>query len=168
MAVLPIVRYPDARLRTRCEAVTQFDAGLHDLADDLCDTMRAAPGIGITAAHVGRLVRLTVIELEPGQPTFIAANPRILLSSQETARHPEGSVSMPGIVEEVERPARIRAAWHSLHGTALDGEFDGLMAICLQHEIDQLDGIFWLDRLSRLRRERALKRYAKAQRSPLS
>ncbi len=166
MARLPIVRYPDKRLRTPCEEIRTFDAALGAFADDLLDTMRAAPGIGITAAHVGRPIRLTVIQLEPGRDVFIAANPRIVWSSPETTRHPEGSVSMPGIVEDVERPARVRAVWQSLDGVAREAEFDGLMAVCIQHEIDQLDGIFWLDRLSRLKRERAGKRYAKAQQSP--
>ena len=161
MGLLPVLQYPDERLRTPCAQIAVFDASLRDLADDLLDTMRAAPGIGITAAHVGRLVRLAVIELQPGADPFVAANPRILWSSSEIARHPEGSVSMPGIVEDVDRPARVKAAWQTLDGDVREAEFDGLMSVCVQHEIDQLDGIFWIDRLSRLRRERAEKRFLK-------
>jgi peptide deformylase len=162
MAALPILRYPDRRLRMPCHEVEAFDDELRMLAEDLIDTMRAAPGIGITAAHVGRPIRLTVIELSPDEGVFVAVNPRIVWSSTATKVHPEGSVSMPGVVEDVERPADVRASWRTLDGTEHEGAFDGLMAVCIQHEIDQLDGIFWLDRLSRLRRERSEKRFAKA------
>jgi len=91
-------------------------------------------------------------------------NPRILWTSPETKVEREGSVSMPGISEEVERPARIGLAWSTLTGAEEQAEADGFLAVVLQHEIDQLDGIFWLDRLSRLKRERAIKRYEKLRR----
>jgi peptide deformylase len=89
-------------------------------------------------------------------------NPEIVTASAESAKHVEGSVSMPGVSEEVERPARATVRYRDIDGVAHIEEADGLLAVCLQHEIDQLDGVFWTQRLSRLRRERALKRYAKA------
>ncbi len=161
MAILPILRYPDARLRTPCRAVEVFDLRLADLAADLADTMRAAPGIGITAAHVGIAERLTVIELDGPGSLRVYVNPGIEWSSPELQRHAEGSVSMPGVTDEVERPARIRLVYQDLEGAAHTEEADGLLAVCLQHEIDQLDGIFWIDRLSRLKRERIVKKFRK-------
>jgi peptide deformylase len=160
MTVRPIMTFPDARLRLPAEPVTSFDAGLHALAADLLDTMRAAPGIGITAPHIGVSQRLVVLEL-PGNGVRHYANPVIVWASAERIRHPEGSVSMPGVTEEVERHARVRLRYQDLHGAEQTEEAEGLSAICHQHEIDQLDGIFWLQRLSRLKRERLVKRYEK-------
>ncbi|MCR6499528.1 peptide deformylase [Shinella sp. CPCC 101442] len=162
MALLPILRYPDPRLRQACHPVEVFDARLATLADDLAATMRAAPGIGITAAHVGILERLTVIELDGPGSLKVYVNPEIDWFSPEVQRHTEGSVSMPGVTDEIERPARIRLTYQDLSGTTRTEEADGLLSICLQHEIDQLDGIFWIDRLSRLKRERIVKKYDKA------
>ncbi len=161
MAILPILRYPDARLRAPCRPVDVFDGRLADLAGDLAETMRAAPGIGITAAHVGIAERLTVIELDGPASQRVYVNPVIEWSSPETQRHAEGSVSMPGVTEEVERPARIRLVYRDLAGMAHGEEAGGLLAVCLQHEIDQLDGIFWIDRLSRLKRERIVRKFRK-------
>lgn len=161
MAILPILRYPDARLRAPCRAVEVFDRRLADLAADLAATMRAAPGIGITAAHVGVAERLTVIELDGPGSLRVYVNPEIEWFSPERQRHTEGSVSMPGVTDEVERPARIRFVYRDLEGAAHGEEANGLLAICLQHEIDQLDGIFWIDRLSRLKRERIVKKFRK-------
>ncbi len=163
MAILPILRYPDPRLRTPCRAVEAFDERLAILANDLAATMRAAPGIGITAAHVGIAERLTVIELDGPGSLKVYVNPRIEWSSPELQRHAEGSVSMPGITEEVERPARIRLTYRDLTGASHAEEADGLLSVCLQHEIDQLDGIFWIDRLSRLKRERIVRKFRKLQ-----
>jgi len=160
MALLPIVRFPDPRLRAVAEPVEHFDADLRQLADDLLETMRAAPGVGITAPHIGVLKRLVVLELTPGEVRFYV-NPRLLWSSPETARATEGSVSMPGVNEEVERAARIRLSYQDLDGSEHEEEADGFLAVCHQHEIDQLDGIFWIDRLSRLKRERVVARYRK-------
>lgn len=161
MALLPIVRYPDPRLRQPCRLVDDFDTRLATLAEDLAATMRAAPGIGITAAHVGILERLTVIELDGPGSLRVYINPVIDWFSPEMQRHTEGSVSMPGVTDEIERPARIRLNYRDLSGALQMEEADGLLAVCLQHEIDQLDGIFWIDRLSRLKRERIVKKYGK-------
>lgn len=161
MAILPILRYPDPRLRLPCKKVETFDTRLATLTDDLAATMRAAPGIGITAAHVGVLERLTVIELDGPDSRRVYVNPEIEWFSPDVQRHTEGSVSMPGVTDEVERPARIRLTYQDLSGSPHTEEADGLLSICLQHEIDQLDGIFWIDRLSRLKRERIVKKYNK-------
>lgn len=109
------------------------------------------------------LRRIAVIELTPGD-VRIYVNPAVEDASQDTQRHTEGSVSMPGITEEVERPARIRVRYRTLDGEARTEEADGFLATCLLHEIDQLDGVFWLQRLSRLKRERAVRRWEKARR----
>ena len=162
MAILPILRYPDPRLRQPCKKVETFDARLASLSDDLATTMRAAPGIGITAAHVGVLERLTVIELEGPGSLRVYVNPEIEWFSPEMQRHMEGSVSMPGVTDEVERPARIRLTYQGLDGSLHSEDADHLLSVCLQHEIDQLGGIFWIDRLSRLKRERIVKKYNKS------
>ncbi|GLI24845.1 peptide deformylase [Xanthobacter flavus] len=165
MAVRQIVKFPDPRLRQPAAPVTAFDATLAALAADLLDTMRAAPGIGITAPHVGVLARVVVLELSPEEGPRIYINPEIVWSSPETIRHAEGSVSMPGAIEEVERQARVRVRYQDLAGAFQEEEAEGLRAVCHQHECDQLDGIFWLQRLSRLKRERVVRKYEKAQRS---
>ena len=164
MAVRSIVSYPDPRLRERAQAVTAFDDALRILAQDLTDTMTAAPGVGITAPHIGVSLRLAVIRLDPSDTPRIYVNPRIVWSSSDTIRQTEGSVSMPGVTEEVERPARVRVTYQDLAGATHEEEAEGFMAVCLQHEIDQLDGIFWIDRLSRLKRDRAIRRYDKSRR----
>lgn len=165
MAVRQIVMFPDPRLRAAAAPVTRFDADLARLAEDLRDTLRAAPGIGITAPHVGVLLRVVVLELEPGAvETYV--NPEIAQASADLVRHQEGSVSMPGVSEEVERPARVRVRYQDLAGTEHEEEAEGLRAVCHQHEIDQLDGLFWLHRLSKLKRDRLVRRYEKARRAP--
>ncbi|MEN2976644.1 peptide deformylase (plasmid) [Tistrella bauzanensis] len=165
MSLREIIKVPDPRLRMPCAAVERFDDALRQLTIDLVDTMRAAPGIGMTAAHVGILQRIVVIELED-DPVGVRAyvNPIIEWSSDDWVVHEEGSVSMPGVSDEVERPARIRLRWQDLDGAWETAEADGLLAVCLQHEIDQLDGIFWTQHLSKLRRDRLTKRYEKLQR----
>ncbi|MGY6248610.1 peptide deformylase [Bosea thiooxidans] len=163
MPIRPILSFPDPRLRVAATAVTRFDADLRELAADLLDTMRAAPGIGITAPHVGVLLRLVVLELTPGDVRTYA-NPVLDSVSRETIRHIEGSVSMPGVTDELERHARIRVRYRDLDGVEKVEEADGLLAVCHQHEIDQLDGIFWIDRLSRLKRDRLIVRYNKLRR----
>jgi peptide deformylase len=165
MSVRQIVTYPDPALRMPCEPVTTFDAALRALADDLLDTMRAAPGVGITGPHVGILKRVVVIELSPEDGVRIYVNPAIEETSSGMQSHTEGSVSMPGVTEVVERPENIRFSYMTLEGESRTEEASGFLATCIQHEIDQLDGIFWLQRLSRLKRERAVKRWDKMRRS---
>ena len=160
--IRPILRFPDPRLRTAAAPVQGFDDALQALTADLLATMRAAPGIGITAPHVGVAQRLVVIEVD-GVHSYV--NPRIVWASDDLARHEEGSVSMPGVSEQIERPARVRVEYQTLDGTGQTEHAEGLLAVCLQHEIDQLDGIFWINRLSRLKRDRVIKRFEKLQRA---
>ncbi len=161
MAIRTILKYPDPGLSKPCEPVSVFDPGLTALAHDLLDTMRAAPGVGITAAHLGVFTRLVVLELSKESGPRFYANPEILASSAELMRHMEGSVSMPGANDEIERPKRIRFRYQDLDGTVREEDADGFYSICMQHEIDQLDGIFWLKRLSRLKRDRLLRKWDK-------
>ncbi|WP_315838824.1 peptide deformylase [Bradyrhizobium prioriisuperbiae] len=160
MMIRPLVKFPDPRLRLVAATIDAFDENLRDLAADLLDTLRAAPGIGITAPHIGVLKRLVVLELSAGDVrTYV--NPEIVWSSTDMMSHQEGSVSMPGVVDEVERPARVRISYQDLDGERRTEDADGLLSVCHQHEIDQLDGMFWLQRLSRLKRDRLIKRYEK-------
>lgn len=161
MPIRPIIRYPDPLLKTACAPVTDFGEALRSLSADLLDTMRAAPGVGITAAHIGVLQRVTVIELsrEDGVRTYV--NPEIVRFSPEITRHVEGSVSMPGITEDVLRPQAIGFRYQGLDGMLHEEEADGFLATCIQHEIDQLDGIFWLQRLSKLKRDRLVRKWEK-------
>ena len=164
MTIRPIVRYPDRRLAMPARPVTAFDDGLRELAADLLDTMRAAPGIGITAPHVGVPLRVVVLELDTriGAQTYV--NPQVEWASPEMILHKEGSVSMPGVNDEVQRHARVRISYQDIDGNTHSEESDGLRAVCHQHEIDQLDGMFWIKRLSRLKRERLIKRFEKISR----
>lgn len=164
MATRPIVRFPDPCLRQKAEPIVHIDEDVRALAQDLTETMHAAPGIGITAPHVGVLRRLVVIQLESDREPHIYIDPKIVWTSADTIRHVEGSVSMPGVTDELERHARVRVRYRGLDGAEREEEAEGLMAVCLQHEIDQLDGIFWIDRLSKLKRDRLIKRFEKLQR----
>lgn len=161
MAVCPILKYPDPRLARSCAPVRAFDENLKALAHDLLDTMRAAPGVGIAAAHIGIFTRLVVLELSKEIGPRFYANPEILALSEETMRHMEGSVSMPGVTDEIERPRKIRFRYQDIDGAFHEEEAEGFYAVCMQHEIDQLDGIFWLKRLSRLKRDRLIRKWGK-------
>lgn len=162
MAVRPIIMFPDPRLRRVAAPVRVFDAELRQLAGDLLETLRAAPGVGITAPHVGVPLRLVVLDLsaEAGPQTYV--NPQIVWAAPETVRGTEGSISMPGAREEIERAVRVRVRFQDLEGREQMEEAEGFRAACHQHEIDQLDGVFWIQRLSRLKRERLVRKYEKA------
>jgi peptide deformylase len=159
-----ILQFPDPRLRAPAEKVTLFDAELRALAEDLLETMRDAQGIGMAASHIGVAKRLAVIELSAEDGARFYVNPQVVWVSEDMASTKEGSVSMPGVIEDVERPARARVTFQDLAGVEQVEEVDGLLGVCLLHEIDQLDGIFWLQKLSRLKKDRAIKRYEKLQR----
>lgn len=161
MAIRPILKYPDPGLSLSCEPVAEFDGDLVALAQDLLETMRAAPGVGITAAHIGVPRRLFVLELSPADGPRYYVNPEILSLGDETIRHMEGSVSMPGATDEVERPRQLRVRYQDLDGNVVEEDARDFHAVCIQHEIDQLDGIFWLRRLSRVKRERLVRRWQK-------
>jgi peptide deformylase len=164
MTIRPIVRYPDPRLALPAQPVTVFDDALRDLARDLLDTMHAAPGIGITAPHVGISLRVVVLDLDPNDGARTYVNPKIIWASPETILHREGSISMPGVNDEVTRHARVRISYRDVHGNAHTEDSEGLRAVCHQHETDQLNGMFWIQRLSRLKRERLIKRFEKVSR----
>ena len=164
MSVRPIVLFPDPRLRSAASPVTAFDDALRTLAADLVETMRDAGGIGITAPHIGIATRLVVLELARAEGPMIYVNPQIVWASDEMIRQAEGSVSMPGVTAEIERPARVRLRYQDLDGVAQIEEAEGLRALCHQHEIDQLDGIFWIQRLSALKRDQLVRRYQKLRR----
>ena len=165
MTIRPIVRYPDPRLALPAQPVAVFDDALRDLADDLLETMHAAPGIGITAPHIGISLRIVVLDLDATDGARTYVNPEIIWTSSEMILHREGSVSMPGVNDEVSRHARVRVSYRDVHGNLQTEESDGLRAVCHQHEIDQLNGLFWIKRLSRLKRERLIKRFEKMSRS---
>ncbi|WP_312360810.1 peptide deformylase [Agrobacterium sp.] len=161
MAIRPILPYPHPGLSEICTPVTAFDDHLQNLVTDLIDTMRAAPGVGITAAHIGIKQRVFVLELTPGT-VLTYVNPEIIIRSTQTMRHIEGSVSMPGFTDEVERPDKVEARFQDISGAEHRQTAEGFHAICIQHEIDQLDGVFWLKRLSKLKRDRLVKKWEKS------
>jgi peptide deformylase len=161
VTIRPILTFPDPRLREVAAPVTSFDEELRTLANDLLETMRDASGIGMAATHIGVKQRIAVIELTPEDGAKIYVNPEVVWASPELADYKEGSVSMQGVVEDIARPTRVRVTYQDLEGKPQTEEVEGLLSVCLQHEIDQLDGIFWLQKLSRLKKDRVIKRYEK-------
>lgn len=157
--------YPDPRLRQVAEPVAAFDETLEQAVRELQTVMQAVSALGLTLPHIGRSQRVMLLRMEPGEPTTVYVNPEIVWASPERGPQDEGSVSMPGIMETVGRATRVRVRFRDLAGTEREEEAEGFRAACLQHEIDQLDGIFWIERLSRRRRERAIKRFAKLRRA---
>lgn len=170
MALLPIIETPDTRLRKVSTPVETFDDALQTLIDDMFETMYDAPGIGLAAIQVGVPHRLLVIDLqepeeEDGKPVrkpMVFINPEIIEESEELQVYSEGCLSVPDQYADVQRPAVIRAKWLDRDGKPHDEELDGLLAICLQHEMDHLEGILFIDHLSRLKRDMVLKRLAKS------
>lgn len=161
MPARPLVLFPDPRLSRPARPVDDFGPGLQVLADDVRDALLDASAIGLTAPHIGVSARVMVIRMSPEQRPHVYVNPALLWASSETATYEEGSVSMPGIRERITRPARIRFGYSDLDRSVHEEEADGFLAAVVQHEIDQLDGVFWIDRLSRLKRDRLLKRFGK-------
>ena len=164
MSIRPLLRYPDPRLALPARPVTAFDSALRELARDLLETMRAAPGLGITAPHIGVALRVVVLDFDPAEDARTYVNPEISWASPAMILHREGSVSMPGVQDEVERHAGVRISYQDIDGNTHTEESEGLRAVYHQHEIDQLNGVFWIKRLSRLKRERLIKRFEKASR----
>jgi len=161
MAVLSILEYPDPRLRTRAEPVVAFDAALGRLVDDLLATMYAAPGIGLAATQVDVHQRVIVIDVsEDKTDPRVFINPQILTrEGKETSE--EGCLSVPGIFDDVERAARIRVRTHDRSGAVHELELEGMLAVCLQHEMDHLEGKLFVDYLSDVKRERIRKKLEK-------
>lgn len=170
MAILPIIETPDPRLRTISTPVDAIDDDLQRLIDDMFETMYDAPGIGLAAIQVGIPKRVLVIDLqEPNSETgeavrnpMVFINPQIMEGSEEHSVYQEGCLSVPDQYAEVERPATIRASWMDRKGVIHEEELNGLLATCLQHEMDHLEGVLFIDHLSRLKREMLLKKLAKA------
>jgi peptide deformylase len=161
MAIRTILEFPDQRLRTRASPVTQFDVELGRLIDDMFETMYAAPGIGLAASQVDVHKRVLVIDISDArdQP-LVFVNPEIL-SREGEAETEEGCLSVPGIFDEVVRAARIRLRWQDRTGAGFEEDFDGMLAVCIQHEIDHLDGKLFVDYLSDLKRQRIRKKLEK-------
>ncbi|TXN06150.1 peptide deformylase [Methylobacterium sp. WL64] len=159
MPARPLVLFPDPKLSLPAQPIDAFGPETKAVADDVADTLSAVSAMGLTAPHIGILARIVVVRTSPDEDLRIYVNPVILWASPETAPHEEGSVSMPGVRERITRPSRIRFSYRDLDGAAHEEETDGFSAAVIQHEIDQLDGIFWIDRLSRLKRDRLIKRF---------
>jgi peptide deformylase len=170
MAVLTIHTYPDPVLKVRCAEVTAFDAALHQFLDDMADTMAEAEGIGLAANQVGQTVRLFLMDvpLEGEQRTgrLEIINPRVLQRRGET-KYEEGCLSFPGLYETVMRASEIDLAYQDRHGAEQRLTLRGLPAICCQHELDHLDGVTFVDRLSPLKRRIALRDYERAHRETI-
>jgi peptide deformylase len=172
MAILPIIEAPDPRLRVKSAPVDAVDDDLRALIADMFETMYAAPGIGLAAIQIGVPKRVLVIDLqeeerEDGEPIrkpLVFVNPEFYEPSDDTNVYNEGCLSVPDQYAEVERPATVHARWLDENGTAHDKRIEGMLATCLQHEMDHLEGILFIDHLSRLKREMVLKKLEKARR----
>lgn len=170
MPLLPIIEIPDPVLRAQSAPVEAVNDETTRLIRDMFETMYAAPGIGLAAVQVAIPRRLLVIDLqepeeEEGEPVrnpIAFINPEIVHSSDTRQVYNEGCLSIPDQYAEVERPAVVRARWIDEKGQSQEGEFSGLMAVCLQHEVDHLNGILFIDHLSRLKRDMLVKKVLKA------
>jgi peptide deformylase len=164
MPVREIIKLPDPRLRLVSEPV-KIDDEIRALVADMFDTMYAAPGIGLAAIQVGVPHRIVTMDLakkdDPKNPQ-VFINPELLWSSDELGIYEEGCLSIPELYEEVERPARVKVAYTDLDGETHEVEANGLLATCLQHEIDHLNGVLFIDHLSKLKRDRIIKKFTKA------
>ena len=172
MAIRRIYETPDPVLRQISKPVDTFDDELKTLVADMFETMYAAPGIGLAAVQVGVPIRLLVIDLqEPENPEDpeskvvrdpkVFINPEVLWHSDNEVPYTEGCLSVPEQYAEVMRPDRIRASWQDENGKSYEQDIDGLLAVCLQHEMDHLNGVLFIDHLSRLKRDMVLKKLAK-------
>jgi len=184
MTIRTIIEIPDPILKQISAPVENFDDDLRSLVADMFETMYDAPGIGLAAIQVGVPLRVLVIDLQPededAEPEVCTAhgghehshqplkkeprvfiNPEVFEESEELSVYNEGCLSVPDIYADVERPARIRARWQDIDGKAHEEDIDGMLATCLQHEMDHLEGIVFLDRVSRLKRQMAIKKLEK-------
>jgi peptide deformylase len=165
MAVREILVLPDKRLRQVSEPVKKIDAGIRKLVSDMFETMYDAPGIGLAAIQIGTAKRVVTMDLakkeEPKNPQVLI-NPELTWSSAEKATYEEGCLSIPEIYSDVERPAQVKVKYLDMQGDLHEVEANGLLATCLQHEIDHLNGILFIDYLSKLKRDRIVKKFAKA------
>jgi peptide deformylase len=165
MAVRDILIIPDKRLRLKSEAVKSVDKTLRALIDDMFETMYAAPGIGLAAVQIGVPRRVVTMDLakkdEPKQPQ-VFINPEVIWASDEKATYEEGCLSIPEYYEEVERPKSVKVKFLDLDLKPQEIEADGLLATCLQHEIDHTNGVLFIDHISKLKRDMVMKKFKKA------
>jgi peptide deformylase len=169
MAIRPLVILPDSMLRKVSAPIGDITPEIRKLAEDMLETMYDAPGIGLAAIQIGEPVRLVTLDVskpaaegeEQKREPMVFINPEVTWRSEELSSYEEGCLSIPEYYEEVERPARVKVAYRDLDGKAQEIEADGLLATCLQHEIDHLNGVLFIDYLSRLKRDRVNKRFAK-------
>ncbi|MHA6687429.1 peptide deformylase [Mesorhizobium sp. A556] len=164
MSIKPLIILPDPVLRQVSKPVERVDAPLRKLADDMLETMYDAPGIGLAAIQVGEPLRVLVIDLakegdDPAPHVFI--NPEILARTDDRSVYEEGCLSIPDYYAEVERPASVRVKYLDRRGASQEIEAEGLMATCLQHEIDHLDGVLFIDHISKLKRDIVIRRFKK-------
>jgi peptide deformylase len=172
MSLMPIIEVPDALLRTKSAPIEDVTTDLERLIADMFETMYEAPGIGLAAIQVAVPRRLVIIDLqdpedEGGEPVkrpYVFINPEIVDRSAERKVYNEGCLSIPDQYAEIERPDVVRARWVDEKGQPQEGEFDGLMSVCLQHEVDHLDGVLFVDHLSRLKRDMIVRKVVKARR----
>jgi peptide deformylase len=155
MALLDILEYPDPRLKKMARPVTQFDGRLRQLVADMAETMYAAPGVGLAATQVDVHERLIVIDVSEDKDDLqVFINPEIVWASDETVLCEEGCLSVPGVYDEVRRPARVRVHAQDVDGKFFEKECEGLLAVCIQHEMDHLLGKVFVEYLSNLKQER--------------
>ena len=169
MALREIIILPDKALRLVSKPIEKVTPDIRKLADDMFETMYAAPGIGLAAIQVAQPLRLITMDLakknEEGETTpqpRVFINPEILSSSEETSVYEEGCLSIPEYYEEIERPAQVRIRYMDLDGKVHEEDAEGLFATCIQHEIDHLNGVLFIDYLSKLKRDRVNKKFSKA------
>lgn len=164
MARLPIIHVPDDVLRKTAQPVTTVTSEIRQLLDDMAETMYDAPGIGLAANQIGSLERLIVMDCgdDDAPELWQMINPEIIWKSEEQSKLEEGCLSIPGHNAEVTRPASVRARYMNIEGNICEMEADGLLAACIQHEIDHLNGVLFIDHLSRLKKSMIWKKVLKA------
>ena len=165
MAIRPLVTLPDPRLRLKSAPVDKIDEEVRGLAQDMLETMYDAPGVGLAAIQIGvpkRVVTIDTAKKDEERRPIVLVNPEIVWSSEETSTYEEGCLSIPEYYEEVERPTRVKFRYTDLDGKAVEVEAEGLLATVVQHEIDHLDGVLFIDHLSKLKRDRVIKKFVKA------
>lgn len=168
MAIRPILVAPDPRLKQKSAPVEGPVTDAHRaLMDDMLETMYDAPGIGLAAIQIGEPVRIIVMDLaredEPKAPRYFV-NPEIIWASEELFSYEEGCLSVPDYYDDVERPAKVKIRYLNYQGEQIEEDCEGLYAVCIQHEMDHLEGVLFIDHLSRLKREKALSKLKKARR----
>jgi peptide deformylase len=165
MAVREILKLPDKRLRLKSEPVQKIDAGIKKLVDDMFETMYDAPGIGLAAIQLGiakRIITMDLSKKEDDAKPLVFINPEVTWTSEEKGKYEEGCLSIPEYYEEVERPAEVKVKYMDLDGKSHEITAKGLLATCLQHEIDHTNGVLFIDYLSKLKRDRVIKKFTKA------